>query len=186
MRTHACNLLGKHLHLHTCLNMHWSYFLLGTKHLCSSYLRWVIKQHSALFNMKTMKTTFSLLSKLSWASIQQYPTNSSLSTLMSVNANNPTAVFLYCVPLLAEESVFHRLSIKSQCQDKEHMFSPEKVYFLFAFSLRDLQWRTTSAQMSFPGGHILAVISLCLCRWPWVLLSFEMQLYLTEKHCFWR
>lgn len=113
--------------------------LLGTNHSFSCFLRCVIKQYSACFNMKTMKITSSLLNNLLWALILgcslclKFPANSSIFTSLFVNEHKPTSMSVYCVPLLAEESVFQRLSIKSQCQYKEHMFSPERKCFLFAF-----------------------------------------------------
>lgn len=86
-----------------------------------------------------MKITSSLLNNLLWALILgcslclKFPANSSIFTSLFVNEHKPTSMSVYCVPLLAEESVFQRLSIKSQCQYKEHMFSPERKCFLFAF-----------------------------------------------------
>lgn len=63
----------------------------------------------------------------------KFPANFSIFTLLFVNEHKPTSMSLYCAPLLAEESVFQRLSLKSQCQYKEHMFSPERECFLFTF-----------------------------------------------------
>lgn len=86
--------------------------------------------------------------------VLQYPANFSIFILLSVIEHKPTSMSLYCVPLLAEECVFQSLSIKSQCQYKEHMFSPERERecFLLAFPFGIYNEEQHALRWVFPVG----------------------------------
>jgi len=121
--------------------------------------------------------------------VLQYPANFSIFTLLSADEHKPTSMSLYCVPLFAEESIFQRLSIKSLCQYKEHMFNPERereCVFCWLFPSGSTMKNNTRSDEFSPWAHRHSHFSLlCLCRRPSVLLRFEKLLYLTEKHsCF--
>lgn len=120
--------------------------------------------------------------------VLQYPANFSIFILLSVIEHKPTSMSLYCVPLLAKECVFQSLSIKSQCQYKEHMFSPEREresVFCWLFPSGSTMKNNTRSDEFSPWAHRRSHFSLlCLCRRPSVLLRFEKLLYLTEKHCY--
>lgn len=144
--------------MHTCLK--YSMCLrfsvrIGTKHSRSCFLRCVIKQHSAFFNVKTINSISWIICMRSNPRVYvlQHPANFSIFMLLSVNEHKPTSMSLYCVPLLAEESVFQRLSIKSQCQIKSTCSAQrERECFLLAFPFGIYNEEQHALRWVFPVG----------------------------------